>query len=118
MAELNDITKLDNYEDEDIFDVVVKFQRSFGLTFEKDTFYNVKTFGDLCDVIINKVQGNNSDDCTAQQAFYKIRNAIARTQLIDKNSITLASKLQELFPRNNRRRNIKGLEGELGTSID
>lgn len=64
MTILNDITKLDNYEHEDIFDVVVKLEKSFGLKFEKDAFYNVKTLGDLCDIITSKVQGDNSDDCT------------------------------------------------------
>ena len=49
MTIFNDITKLDNYEDEDIFGVVLKIEKSFGLKFEKDTFYSVKTFGDLCD---------------------------------------------------------------------
>ena len=92
MTVLNDITKLDNYEDEDIFDVVLKLEKSFGLKFEKDAFYNVQTFGDLCDIFTNNLQGDNSDDCTTQQAFYKVRNAIAATQLIDAKSITIDTK--------------------------
>lgn len=107
MTVIKDITKLDNYEDEDIFDVVLKLEKSFGLKVEKDAFYNVKTFGDLCDIFIINLQGVNSDDCTTQQAFYKIRNAIAVTQLIDTKSITLDTKLQDIFPRDNRRQKIK-----------
>jgi hypothetical protein len=118
MTILNDITKLDSYEDEDIFDVVLKLERSFGLQFEKDAFYNVKTFGDLCDIIANKVQGDNSDDCTTQQAFHKVRHAIAAAQLIDKNSIKPDTKLQDIFPRDKRRQKIKELQIELGTPID
>ena len=114
MTVLNDITKLDNYEDEDIFDVVLKLEKSFGLKFEKDTFYSVKTFGDLCDIITSKVQGYNSDDCTSQQAFYKVRTAIAVTQLIDKNSISPDTKLQDIFPKGKRRQKIKELQIELG----
>lgn len=114
MTVLNDITKLDNYEDEDIFDVVFKLEKSFGLKFEKDTFYTVKTFGDLCDIIASKVQGDNSEDCTTQQAFYKVRNAIAATQLIDKNSILPDTKLQDIFPKYERRQKIKELQIELG----
>jgi len=118
MTVINDITKLDNYEDEDIFDVVVKLEHSFGLKFEKDAFYSVKTFGDLCDVIANKVEGVDSDDCTTQQAFYKVRNAIAATQLIDKNSINIDTELQDIFPRDNRRQRIKQLQVELGLPLD
>jgi hypothetical protein len=114
MTVLNDITKLDNYEDEDIFDIVLKLEKSFGLKFEKATFYTVNTFGDLCDIITSKVQGHNSDNCTTQQGFYKVRNAIAATQLIDKNSITPDTKLQDLFPKDERRQKIKQLQIELG----
>ena len=113
MTVLNDITKLDNYEDEDIFDVVLKLEKSFGLKFEKDTFYTVKTFGDLCDIITSKVQGDNSDDCTTQQAFYKVRNTIAATQLINKSSITPDTKLEDIFPIDDRRQKIKELQIEL-----
>lgn len=118
MTVLNDIVKLDNYEDEDIFDVVLKLEKSFGLKFEKDAFYNVKTFGDLCDIITSKVQGDNFDDCSTQQAFYKVRNAIAATQLIDKNSITLDTKLQDIFPKDKRRQKIKELQNELALPLD
>lgn len=117
MRVLNDITKLDNYEDEDIFDVVQKLEKSFGLKFEKDAFFHVKTFGDLCDVFTNNLRGDNSDDCTTQQAFYKVRNAIALTQLIDVKSITLDTKLQDIFPRQNRKQRVKQLQDELNITL-
>ncbi|MFT3679059.1 MAG: hypothetical protein QM791_02230 [Ferruginibacter sp.] len=117
MTVLNGITKLDDYEDEDIFDVVIKLEKSFGLTFEKDAFYNVKTFGDLCDIFTNRLQGDNSDDCTTQQAFYKVRNAIATTRFINAKSITLDTKLQEIFPRESRRQKIKELQSELNIKL-
>jgi len=117
MTVLNNITKLDNYEDEDIFDVVLKLEKSFGLKFENDAFYNVTTFGDLCDIFTNNLQGDNSDDCTTQQAFYKVRNAIATTQLIDTKSITLDTKLQDIFPRHNRKQKIKVLQNELNITF-
>ncbi len=118
MAILNDITTLDNYEDEDIFDVVVKLEKSFNLKFEKDAFLYVQTFGDLCDIITNNVQGTDSEDCTSQQAFYKVRNAISATQLVDKNSINLDTKLQDIFPRHKRRQKIQELKNELGLPLD
>jgi hypothetical protein len=117
MTALNDITKLNNYEDEDIFDVVLKLEKSFGLKFEKDAFYNVQTFGDLCDIFINNLQGVDSDNCTTQQAFYKVRNAIVTTQLLDEKSITLDTKLQDIFPRNKRKQKIKALQNELNITL-
>lgn len=117
MTVLNEITKLDNYEDEDIFDVVVKLEKSFGLKFENDAFYNVQTFGDMCDIFTNYLQGDSLDDCTTQQAFYKVRDAIATTQLIEPKSINIDAKLQDIFPRDNRRKRIKELQKELNIPL-
>ena len=118
MTDFNDITKLIDYEDEDIFDVVLKLEKSFGLKFETNAFCSIKTFGDLCDIIISKVQGDNSDCCTTQQAFYKVRNAIAVTQLLDKNLISPETILQDIFPRDERRQKIKQLQMELGIAFN
>ena len=71
MTILDDI-KLDEYEDEDIFDIVVKLEKSFAIKIARDAFINVKTFGDLCDVIESYIKYDNKEDCTKQQAFYKI----------------------------------------------
>jgi len=98
--------------------VLGKVEKSFGFKFGKTDLKDVKTFGELCDIITNKVQGDNSNDCTTQQAFYKLRNALAATQLIDKDDITPDTELQQLFPRQNRRQKVKELQNELGIPID
>ena len=116
MTDLDDI-KLDNYEDEDIFDVVVKLEKSFAIKFDKEAFIDVKTFGDLCDVIESYINYDNKEDCTKQQAFYKIRTAISETQLIDKMLITLDTKLVDLFPRHNRRTQVKKFQKQLGVNL-
>ncbi len=72
----------------------------------------------MCDIFTNNLQGDNSDYCTTQQAFYQVRNAIATTQLIEAKSITLDTKLQDLFPRYNRRQKIKELQDELNIALN
>jgi hypothetical protein len=117
MTNHNDITKLDNYEAEDIGDVAFKLEKSFGLKFDKNTFINVKTFGDLCDVFEAHITYENRDDCTTQQAFYRIRKAISSTQLVNGSEIKLDSKLIDLFPRHNRRQKAKEFQSYLGIDI-
>jgi hypothetical protein len=114
---LDDI-KLEEYEDEDIFDIVVKLEKSFAIKFDKNAFLNVKTFGDLCDVIESHIKYDNKEDCTKQQAFYKIRTAISETQLIDKKIISLDAKLVDLFPRRNRRQQVKIFQRQLGVNLN
>jgi hypothetical protein len=113
---MTDITtiELKNIDSDDVSDVLVKVEKSFGFKFGKTELKDVTTFGELCDIITSKVQGDNSNDCTTQQAFYKLRNAVSATLLIDKNIITTDTDLEELFPRHNRRQKIAAVESELG----
>jgi hypothetical protein len=116
MTDLNNI-KLADYEDEDIFDVVVKLEKSFAIKFNKDAFINIKFFGDLCNIVESYIKYDNKEDCTKQQAFYKIRTAISKAQLIDKALINLDTKLVELFPRRNRRTQVKLFQRQLGINL-
>jgi hypothetical protein len=117
MTDLDTIAKLDDYEDEDIFDVVVKLEQSFGLKFDKNAFYNVKTFGDLCDVFENHIKYEHRDDCTKQQAFYRVRDAIRSTLQINRDKIQLDAQLSDLFPSRDRRQKAKEFKRAIGTDI-
>jgi hypothetical protein len=117
MTDVKAISKLDDYEDEDIFDVVLKLEKSFGLKFEKDAFYNIGTFGDLYDVFENYLKYDHWDDCTKQQAFYRVREAIVSTQTISRDRITLDSKLEDIFPRDDRRKKVKQFKDYLALEI-
>jgi hypothetical protein len=113
---MNDIEtfELCNVDPDDISDVLVKVEKSFGFRFGDTELKYVKTFGELCDIITSKVPGENSSDCTTQQAFYKVRNAIADVLLLDKSSITPDGNLQNILPGNIRRQSIKAIDKELG----
>ena len=111
-------TELRNIDPDDISDVLVKVETSFGFKFGDAELKDVKTFGELCDIITNKVQGDNVNDCTTQQGFYKLCNAIAEIQLIDKELMTPDTNLNQLFPRNNRRQKIEELQSKLGMPLD
>ncbi|HMR91453.1 MAG TPA: acyl carrier protein [Chitinophagaceae bacterium] len=110
-----DDIKLD--EDEDVFDIVIRLEKSFAIKFEKDAFTDIKTFGDLCDVIESYIRYDSKEDCTRQQAFYKIRTAISNTQQIDKKLITPDTRLVSLFPRHSRRRQVKLFQKQLGVNL-
>lgn len=102
--------KLKNIDPEDISDVLLKVEKSFDIEFGKTELINVKTFGELSDIITSKIQGNNMVGCTTQQAFYKIRNAIAEVLIIDKNGITPDANLKQLFPKIARRKKTASVE--------
>lgn len=79
---------------------------------------HIKTFGQFCDYIADKIQLDNLKDCTTQQAFYKLRSAIATTSHLDKKKVTPNLELTELLPRKNRKTLVQNLETELDFRLD
>ncbi len=113
MSELKTF-ELCNIDPDDISNVLIKVQKSFHLKFSFFEFKDVKTFGELCNIITAKFPHNHLYDCTTQQAFYKLRSAIEDALLINKNYITPRTGLQNLFPRKTRRKSISAIEKRLG----
>ncbi len=112
-----DTLELRNIDPDDISDVLVKIEKSFGLTLKTDSFKKARTFGDICDVISSLVELEHADDCTTQQAFYKIRESITKVQFLGKNTITPNSDLEGLIPRKRRRHTILKIRKESGLSL-
>lgn len=70
-------------------------EKSMGVRFRERDFIHVETFGDLFDVISGKVAGADSDDCSSQHAFYRVRNTITSIQTIDRDVIGPSTLLQD-----------------------
>lgn len=109
--------ELNNADPEDIDDLLMKVQTSFNIQFKTEDFTEIKTFGALCDLITNKIELENSESCTSQQAFYKLRDAVFSTLGISKETITPDSKLIDILPKNNRRESLRLIENQLGFKL-
>ena len=109
---------LNNVDPEEIGDVLVKIERSFNIRLDDTSCKDVKTFGKLCDIVVEKVKQTNNDSCTTQQAFYKIRNAINSTISPPKELIKPQTKLADIFPRDTRLQVIAEIEREMGFKIN
>ncbi|RWU05014.1 hypothetical protein DPV69_17785 [Pedobacter chitinilyticus] len=109
---------LKNIDPECIEDLLVKVEKSFDIKFVGDELIHITTFGELCDHIVNKIKLDRSDDCTSQQAFYKLRGAISSTLQIDNQLISTTSLLADILPQQNRHTSIKQLESLLGFRLN
>lgn len=71
------------------------------------------TFVEIMELLFAQFDFQHKQDCTSQQAFYKLRKGI---QEIYPNApeLTLDTELKDLFPKNNRRKNIAELKKKLG----
>jgi hypothetical protein len=110
--------ELKNIDPDDVTDVLLKVETSFGFKFSDDALKDVKTFGEICEIISNHIKEVDVNDCTTQQAFYKLRTAIAANQKVDVLNITPTTKLKDIFPRRTRRRQLKKVGDELNIPID
>ena len=117
MTTLSDF-KLNDIDPEDFGDTLLKLEKSFGVKFAANSMKDAKTFGDICDIIESHINFADKDDCTTQQAFYKVRKAISLTQNFNDNNIEPQTKLEDIFPRTNRRQNIKHFQQALRFSVD
>ena len=110
--------KLDNIDPEDFGDSLLKLEKSFGVKLADNSMKDAKTFGDICDIIESHINLTDKNDCTTQQAFYKVRKAIGLTQEFDEINIEPNTNLVDIFPRLNRRQKVKDFQQALGLPVD
>ena len=110
--------KLKNIDSEDLGDLLKKVETSFDIKFGVAELANISTFGQLCNHISNKIQLEHFNDCTSQQAFYKLRDSISSTLQIDNKSISTDLSLVAILPRQGRRSQIKKWETQLGFKLN
>jgi hypothetical protein len=91
--------ELKNIDPDDISDLLIKVENSFNITFSDTELTHISMFGELCDHIANKIQLDHTDDCTSQQAFYKLRDAISLILQIDKKKDLHKSFPSRLFAK-------------------
>ena len=97
---------------EDWNDVLCKVEVSYAIKFQDQELAHVRTLGELLDAIGAKITGADARDCTTQQAFYRIRVALATSLNVDAVLITPGTRLDDLVPRKGRRR----ILADLGTT--
>ena len=84
--ELMENNKLKDFEIEELEFMIPQIEKMYNFEFEKDETYTVNNFEELCELIIEKINLKNVDSCTSQQAFYKLRNSLIETKLIEKET--------------------------------
>jgi hypothetical protein len=55
-----------------------------------------------------------AQDCTSQQAFYRLREAVAKNLQLEKAEISPDTSLKSLLPRQHRKERIREIESSLG----
>lgn len=97
------------------FTILPQLERSFGIKFQPGDFSSEVTYGQLCKLIQARLLAKNANDCTSQQAFYKLRHALR--QQLGEVVVQPATRLADLLPARRREAAIKLTTG-LGMKLD
>ncbi|WP_136482342.1 hypothetical protein [Cognatitamlana onchidii] len=103
--------KLENIDLGDLEDVVMKLEDSFEVQLTGIDILKINNFGELTDIIKEKIVFESEENCTSQQAFYKLRSVIEKEFGIE--NLNPKSKLSEIFPKKERLLKIKLIEEKL-----
>lgn len=117
MQDNTNVIQLGTYETGDILDIITKLEKSFGLQLPADALATVNTFGEFCSVFGQHNTATHQDDCTHQQAFYKIRKALAGALQINEQEIGPGTQLKQLFTRPDRYHKTRLFRAQLGLKI-
>ena len=112
-----DDDQLSNTCIEDIENLIPMVESSFGFKFNLGELEQITTFGEFCDITTSKIHLTDAPDCTPQQAFYKLRQALAPH--IPGLAVTPASRLEDILPssRHKRRIILYSVEVKLGFTL-
>lgn len=98
-------------------DIIPAIEKSFGFKFTQADLADVRSYGELCAAVQAKLPTAAATDCTTQQAFYKLRQAIRlHTATLP---ITPASQLADILPARwaQRREVAAAIEQSLGMKL-
>jgi len=110
--------ELEDIELQDLEDLLPKVAVSFGIQFHQNELADVATFGEFCDRISDKITLEHVSDCTNEQAFKKLKNAVSHSLQIDENDLSPSTPLAKLFPLHLRRYRLKMIEKRLGFKLN
>lgn len=108
---------LKKVDPENLEDLLAQLEITLNIKFETSDFNDIHTFGQLSDLIIGKIELENYTDCTSQQAFYKLRMALAKEFMLNPNSITPNTLWSDILPRKKRYTVIAKLDSDLGIRL-
>jgi hypothetical protein len=108
--------QLSSTASDDIDELLRQMESSFSIRFGQFELQHVRTLGELCDIIERKIQLTDTQDCTSQQAFYKLRKALEIST--GASEITPSSALATLLPSRRRKAIWRSVEHQLGFKLD
>jgi len=101
----------------DFGEVLKVIEKSYAINLSDDDLSSIRTFGDFTDHTLATIDLRHQEGCTTQQAFYKLRSAIADLNMSNKRELNPATNLTDIFPRRSRKKDVRKMESQLGVDF-
>lgn len=105
---------LENFDKVDLEEFLFQVEASFNIQLDWESLSVKMTFQELCKHITGKLSGQQTDDCTTQQAFYKLRASIVETLNLSPKEISINTPLDKLMTRKTRISDLKKITQRMG----
>lgn len=109
---------LSDYDSLDVDEVIFAFEKTFNLKFDEKDFREIITYGDFENLVLNKIKGTETNDCTSQQAFYKLRKILVDEFNIPFKNIKPKTQLEDIVPSKDRIKKVTFLKDKLKTNVN
>ncbi|MCG7280555.1 hypothetical protein MHJ94_04515 [Chryseobacterium taklimakanense] len=108
---------LKDLDEQDIEFVFSAIEKSFLIKFEEEELKNVSNIDDVCDLVCEKVNLQNTNVDIFEIAFDRVKKSFLNVLNIDEATIKSNTKLSEILPRKNRLRKTKLIEKDLKVKL-
>ncbi|AJH15473.1 hypothetical protein [Myroides profundi] len=115
MEEVKEPFVFKGYQYEDLDYAIENFVNEYNLSLDPQKLAEVRNVAEMLDLIVSYFKQEKKEDCTSQQAFYKLRTILHK--YTNESDIKPNTRLEELFPKQNRIENIKRVEEDLGFKL-
>ena len=94
-------------------ELILAVEDAFQIHIADDESGNVWTVGDLHNLVVSKLQGQDSKRCLTSAAFYRTRRGIVDTLGIDRREVRPATPLEVILPRKSRREKWRSIQAAM-----
>jgi hypothetical protein len=98
---------------EDGVDLILAIEDAFEIHISSEEVGNIGTVGELHNLVISKLAGQDSKRCLTSAAFYRTRRGIVHALGIDRRKIRPVTTLEEIFPRSTRRQKWRRIQAAM-----
>ena len=97
----------------DIVELILAIEDAFQIHIHDEEAGDVRTMGDLHNLVVGKLPGQDSKRCLTSAAFYRTRRGIVDTLGIDRRTVRPTTQLEVVLPLNKRRRKWRGIQSAM-----